>query len=414
MRFSQLQASSKRDLGIRKEETGQERSGEPGGPPVNTSPKSLARHFIQQDPYDPLRGPAVPPVRHPPLRQIAGEDSAGALQDPGRVVAHQEVGAQLAGDGAFGVVAHGDAGDPQHGGLLLQTAAVGKHQAGVHVQVQELQVTQGLGDPEPRDLVAAGEEVAEAELFGHLAGAGVDGEDDGKLAGDVVQRLQQATQHGGIVHIGGAVQGQGGESFRLKPTPVHKADGCGLFAVSEQGVDHHVADEVDLLFPYPFGQQVLVGEVIGGEEEVAEHVGAEAIDLLWHAHVAGAKTGLHMGHLNAQFLGGDGAGHGGVDIPHYDDQIGLFPQADLFEFDHDFGGLFGVGAGTDLQVDIRPGHAQVDEEGAAHLLVVVLAGVDQEMVNPFGIPVHGLDDRGHFHEVRASTNDVKYFQGHHQ
>lgn len=51
--------------------------------------------------------------------------------------------------------------------------------------MQELQVPQGLGDPESRDLVSAGEEMAEAKLFGHLAGAGVDGEDDGEVAGYV-------------------------------------------------------------------------------------------------------------------------------------------------------------------------------------------------------------------------------------
>lgn len=208
------------------------------------------------------------------------------------------------------------------------------------------------------------------------------------------------------------MQGQGGETFRLEPPPVHKADGCGLLPVPEQGVDHDVADEMDLLLPYPFGQQVLVGKVVGGEEKIAEHVGTEAVDLLRHGHVAGAQAGLHVGHPDAQFLGGDGAGHGGVDVPHDDDQIGLFPQADLFEFDHDFGGLFGVGAGADLQVDVRPGHAQVDEEGAAHLLIVVLAGMDEEMADPFGICVHGLDDRGHFHEVRASTDNIQYLHKH--
>jgi hypothetical protein len=50
--------------------------------------------------------------------------------------------------------------------------------------------------------------------------------------------------------------------------------------------------------------------------------------------------------------------------------------------------LLGVGAGPDLEVVIRAPQPEVGEEHLAHLLVVVLAGVDQVTpdVPPFERP----------------------------
>ena len=205
------------------------------------------------------------------------------------------------------------------------------------------------------------------------------------------------------------MQGQGGVAVGRQAQGFAQGQLLGHGLVLEQGVDHDIADEKDFFLGHPFPLQVFIGDAIRGEQIVAQHVGAQAIDFLGHVHVPGAQARLDMGHLDSQLFSRDGAGHGGVDIPHHDDQIRLFPQADLFELDHDPGGLLGMGTATHFQIDIGLGHAEVVEEGFAHLLVVVLAGVDEEVLDFVRVSVHGLDDRGHFHEVGAGADDVEDF-----
>jgi len=72
----------------------------------------------------------------------------GRRQDLVLVVADQDVGAFFAGDGAFGVMAQGDAGDAEDGGCFLQPATVGEDQSGRHVEMQEFQVAEGIGEPD--------------------------------------------------------------------------------------------------------------------------------------------------------------------------------------------------------------------------------------------------------------------------
>ena len=78
-------------------------------------------------------------------------------------------------------------------------------------------------------------------------------------------------------------------------------------------------------------------------------------------------------------------------------------------------------AGPDLEVDIRAGNVQFIEEQGRHLLIVMLAGMDQAMSNgrqtAFGLfPVKGLqgmNERGDLHEIGPRPDhrhDSKRFQ----
>jgi hypothetical protein len=62
--------------------------------------------------------------------------------DAGYVVADEDRGtAVLAeGDGALGVPAEGEAGGAEDAALFLETAAVGEHDAGIHVEAQHVVV----------------------------------------------------------------------------------------------------------------------------------------------------------------------------------------------------------------------------------------------------------------------------------
>ena len=70
------------------------------------------------------------------------------------------------------------------------------------------------------------------------------------------------------------------------------------------------------------------------------------------------------------------------------------------------GRLLGLRAASDAEVPIRPGQAELLEEDASHLLVVVLAGV-QEPLRDALMGAKRLHDGGDLHEVRPGADDVE-------
>ena len=52
--------------------------------------------------------------------------------------------------------------------------------------------------------------------------------------------------------------------------------------LTQQCIDHGIADEEDTLFRHPGFPEVLVGDFAGGEEVVGDGIGHHPIDLLRH------------------------------------------------------------------------------------------------------------------------------------
>jgi hypothetical protein len=88
---------------------------------------------------------------------------------------------------------------------------------------------------------------------------------------------------------------------------------------------------------------------------------------------------------------------------------GLFFAATMaaarLEEHHHLAGELRVGAAADAEVHVRLREVEVAEEDVAHLRVVVLAGVDEELLDPRP-RLEGLHHRGDLHEVRARAHDV--------
>ena len=102
--------------------------------------------------------------------------------------------------------------------------------------------------------------------------------------------------------------------------------GRGRRQVVHQGVNHDVADQVDLGRRDPFAAEVFVGVRRGGQQEIGDGVGDEAVDFLGHGAVEAAQAGFDVGHLDAQLGGDQRAGHGGVDVADDHDPVGLVPS----------------------------------------------------------------------------------------
>lgn len=75
---------------------------------------------------------------------------------------------------------------------------------------------------------------------------------------------------------------------------------------------------------------------------------------------------------------------------------------------HDLGGLHGMTAGSDIEVDVGKGQPEVSEQLPTHVLVVMLAGMDQECGNRWDVIRQGAQDRRHLHEIGPRADDAHH------
>ena len=78
---------------------------------------------------------------------------------------------------------------------------------------------------------------------------------------------------------------------------------------------------------------------------------------------------------------------------------------ELLERLHDLGRLRPVGARADTEVDVRLRDAELPEEDVGHLVVVVLTGVDEQLLDV--VRAEPLEDGRRLGEVGASTGHVQ-------
>jgi hypothetical protein len=84
-----------------------------------------------------------------------------------------------------------------------------------------------------------------------------------------------------------------------------------------------------------------------------------------------------MDNVDAHLLCDQSCGSGGVHIPDHDHRY--WPDLVQYGFNpfHDLGRLLGVGSGPDIQVTLRVRNTKIAEKLARHVVVIVLAGVNQ-------------------------------------
>src|SRR5271166_6567596 len=86
--------------------------------------------------------------------------------------------------------------------------------------------------------------------------------------------------------------------------------GLSLWKQADEGVDHDVADEVNLFAIDAFAEEILVTVGRWREEQIGELVGEQAVDFFRHGAVAGAQSGLDVAdgysELGANQRGRDG------------------------------------------------------------------------------------------------------------
>ena len=160
---------------------------------------------------------------------------------------------------------------------------------------------------------------------------------------------------------------------------------AGPIEVRKQGVDHHVADQMDLVISIPLGAEVGHAVRRRREEKVAEPIRHDSVDLLGHVPVAAPQTRLDVGDVDSELGRHQRACDRAVDVTDHRHQVDRAVADNSFELDHHRRGLFGLRPRPDPQVDVRSAHPEVVEEHVAHVVVVVLTAVDQGHPNASGL-----------------------------
>ena len=156
--------------------------------------------------------------------------------------------------------------------------------------------------------------------------------------------------------------------------------------------------------------EVIHGDPGGGEEQIRSVVGEDPVVLLRHAPVEAAQARLEVGEGQVHLHRGDGGGQGRVRVAVDEDPVrSLFAEHGIEGGEHG-AGLHAVAAGADAEVDVWGGDGEVLEERVGHRGVVVLAGVDDDVVDA---PAP-RESRGHgpeLDELRPGTDDTHDLHG---
>src|SRR6266700_967486 len=142
-----------------------------------------------------------------------------------------------------------------------------------------------------------------------------------------------------------------------------------------QRIDHDVSYEVHTLHADALATEVVGGGTFGRVEHVADLVGEQAIDLLGHRPIEAPQARLDMYYRDALLDGHQAARQRGIDVSDHDYATRRRDVDHGLEAAHDLRGLLRVGAGADVEHDVRCAQLEVGKQQILHFRVVMLPGM---------------------------------------
>src|SRR5687768_12756339 len=109
----------------------------------------------------------------------------------------------------------------------------------------------------------------------------------------------------------------------LKSELLQDSGALGGLKLVEESIDHEVAHQEDALARPAFAGEMDQPFRIRNKQELREHIGNDAVDLLRHTPVAAAQPCFHVSDGKIQLGGRQGAGHGRGYITDHDDATRL-------------------------------------------------------------------------------------------
>jgi hypothetical protein len=89
-----------------------------------------------------------------------------------------------------------------------------------------------------------------------------------------------------------------------------------------------------------------------------------------------------MHYRDPELRSNHGAGGGGIHVSDHDDPVRSIHLADYFVSDHDPAGLMRMSSAANTHVEIRDWESKILENSVRHVVVVMLASVNQERHRP--------------------------------
>ena len=314
-----------------------------------------------------------------------GEQS-GYLAQAFRLEPEQRVRAELDRDRPLGVVAQREAGDAQHSRLFLDPAGVRHDRGRLRLEREKLPVRQRLRQEHARRSL----EVA--------TGSWMHGKDHRQRLRDVVECRDCPGEQVRHVDEARAVQCHEDVATGLQAEVTPGLERQRVILVRPERVDHRVADERDLR-GQGFGVQIRVRVVAVGQQQGREVVGDDAVAFLGHRPVPTAQAGLDVADGDAAFGRRDRCGKCRVHVSGNDDELRSEVGKEAFELSQC------VRERRRFELDVRFRQRELCEEDVFHDRVVVLAGVDELLVDVALLFEGGVDGR-YLHVVRPRADDV--------
>jgi hypothetical protein len=168
---------------------------------------------------------------------------------------------------------------------------------------------------------------------------------------------------------------------------------------------------VDAFRGNAFREEVAECTGFGYEVQAGKCIRHDTIDLLGHRPVKAAEAGLDVDYRYSEFGSDEGSRKRGIDVADNNDGVGAGFEHYRLDALHNFGCLSGVGAGANAEVEVWAGDFEIAEEHAGHLIVIMLARVDNQD-REIRVGPERVYKRREFHEIGASAANAKKIQEH--
>ena len=151
---------------------------------------------------------------------------------------------------------------------------------------------------------------------------------------------------------------------------------CGIIAERVvHGITHHGGIVHQSLPLQKCHAGIGAGQIDGGQM-----IGHDAVDLFRIVQRPKTRAGFHMAHRDQQLHSSQCRCHGGIGVTKNQHHVRLFLQKHLFDGNQHIARHLAMGAAGDAQIVIGSGDVHFFEKHFGHIVVIVLSGVDQYLL----------------------------------
>ena len=189
----------------------------------------------------------------------------------------------------------------------------------------------------------------------------------------------------------------------------------GQATVEQHGVVHDVAGE-DRALAEPLLFQIGERGRRRRQQEVRRVVGDDPVDLLRHPPVEAPEAGLDVSDRDVELRRRQRGGEGGVGVTVRHHDVGAARQEGLLDFGEHLAGLAPVAPRPHPEVEGGGRDPKLVEEDVGHGRIVVLTGVDDDVVDRQTAPELKLVERAnegrHLDELGPCPDDADHLNRH--